>query len=390
MNAWQALRWTLRSVLLDKGPLLPAVGGVVVYCFFYPLPYSPEAVRAVPVVVADYDASPMSREIERDLDATQAVRVVGVTRSVGDAIALLQKGEIGGVVAVPGDFYRDVLHGTPTGVTVMANGGYIVVDGTILETTAQVVAEAAAPALAAQLVRSNVPPATVMRLAHAGPAFIKQPLFNTVQGYASYVVPASMALIVHQLLLISICVVIGGWVEGGRWAIASAEGKLSLGAFAGTLAGFWVFVFAAIMFWIGFVFWYHDLPRAANLSGAIVFGAIYALAVASLGIALGCWMGVRERALQIIGGISILLLFLSGFAFPVESISEPLVWFSHLLPSTPGIQGFIKLNQMGATWSEARPQVINLVLLVLLYTGVAWWASSRRAPGSRVNAPAIA
>jgi len=57
------------------------------------------------------------------------------------------------------------------------------------------------------------------------------------------------------------------------------------------------------------------------------------------------------------------------------------------LPSTPGIQGFIKLNQMGATWSEARPQVINLLLLVLLYTGVAWWAASRRAPGPRI-APA--
>jgi ABC-2 type transport system permease protein len=383
MNAWQAWQWTLRSVLFDKGPLLPAVIGVVVYCFFYPLPYSPETVRAIPVIVADYDASPISRKIERDLDATEAVRVVGVTRSVDDAIAMLQQGTIGGIVAVPRDFHRDVLKGTPTGVTVMANGGYIVVDGTILETTAQVVAEAAAPALAAQLVRSNVPPATVMRIAHAGPAFIKQPLFNTVQGYASYVVPASMGLIVHQLLLISICVVIGTWVEGGRWAIASPQGRLSVGAFFGTLAGFWVFVFAAVMFWIGFVFWYHDLPRAANLSGAIMFGALYSAAVASLGIALGCWMGVRERALQIIGGISIPLLFLSGFAFPIESISQPLIWFSHLLPTTPGVQGFIKLNQMGATWSEARPQVVNLVLLVLLYTGVAWWAASRRAPGAR-------
>jgi ABC-2 type transport system permease protein len=383
MNAWQAFVWTLRSVIFDKGPVMPAVVGVIAYCFFYPLPYLPEVVRAVPVVIADYDASPMSRKIERDLDATQTVRVEGVTANVEDAIPMLQRGEIGGIVALPKNFYRDVLHGTPTGVTVMGNGGYIVVDGAVLETTAQVVAEAAAPALAAKLVQSNVPPAAVMRIAHAGPAFIKQPLFNTVQGYDSYVVPASMGLIVHQLLLISICIVIGGWVEGGRWAIASPTGRLSLGAFSGTLAGFWVVVFAAVMFWIGFVFWYHDLPRAANLSGAIVFAALYALAVASVGIALGCWMGVRERPLQIIGGVSIVLLFLSGFAFPVESISEPLVWFSRLLPSTPGIQGFIKLNQMGATWREAWPQVINLLVLALLYTGVAWWAVSRRAPGPR-------
>jgi ABC-2 type transport system permease protein len=94
-------------------------------------------------------------------------------------------------------------------------------------------------------------------------------------------------------------------------------------------------------------------------------------------------MGERERPLQIIAGVSIPLLFLSGFAFPVESISPPLVWLSHLLPSTPGIQGFIKLNQMGATWPEAWPQVSNLLLLAVLYTAVAWWAASRRAPGPR-------
>jgi ABC-2 type transport system permease protein len=380
MNALQAFWWTLRSLLSDKGAVLPAVGGCVFYFVFYPLPYLAQTVGGVPVVVADYDASPISRQLERDLDATEAVHVQGVSRSVEEAIPLLQGGEIGGIVVVPRDFHRDVLHGRPTGVTVMGHGGYIVVDSTVLETTAEVVAATAAPALAAQLVRAKVPPAAVIRAAHAGPAFIKQPLFNTVQGYASYVVPASMGLIVHQLLIIAICIVIGTWVEGGRWAIAP-EGRLSFAAFAGMLGAFSFMVFAAVMFWIGFVFWYHDLPRAANLPGAIVFGALFALAVAGVGIAVGCWIGERERALQVIGGVSIPLLFLSGFAFPVESISQPLVWLSHLLPTTPGIQGFIKLNQMGATWRETWPQFSNLLLLVVLYTGLAWWAASRRAPG---------
>jgi len=214
MSAWQAFQWTLRSVFFDKGAVIPAVAGILLYFVFYPLPYGPEVVRAVPVVVADYDASPLSRQMARDLDATQEVRVEGVSRSVEDAVPRLQRGEIGGIVVVPQDFYRDVLRGTPTGVTVMGNGGYIVVDGKVLKTTLEVVAETTAPALAAQLVRSNVPPAAVMRLERSGPLYVKQPLFNTVQGYASYVVPASMGLIVHQLLIIAICIVIGTWVEG--------------------------------------------------------------------------------------------------------------------------------------------------------------------------------
>jgi len=333
--------------------------------------------------VADYDASPLSRQFERDLDATREVRVSAVTRRVADAVPLLQQGEIGGIVAIPPDFHRDVLRGTPTGVTVMGHGGYIVVDGTILQTAAQVLAATAAAPLAAHLVEAHVPAAAVVRAAHAGPLLVKQPMFNTVAGYESYVVPASTGLIVHQLLIIAICMVIGTWIERGGWSIAP-QGRLSVGAFGGMLAAFALLAWCGILFWIGFVFWYHDIPRAANLGAAMAFALLYAVAVASVGVALGCWMGERERAFQYIGGISIPLLFLSGFAFPVESIGSPLVGFSHLLPSTAGIQGFIKLNQLGATWTETQPEVLNLALLAILYAALAWWGASRRATGPRV------
>jgi ABC-2 type transport system permease protein len=385
MSGWFAFKYTLRSVLLDKGAVVPAVLGGIVYCFFYPLPYLPEVVQHVPVVVADYDGSPLSRQFERDLDSTREVRVTGVARRVEDAVPLLQRGEIGGILAIPPQFHRDVLRGTPTGITVMGNGGYIVVDGTILETAAEVLAFTAAAPLAAHLLELNVPPAALIRAAHAGPALIKQPMFNTAQGYESYVVPASMGLIVHQLLIIGICLVIGTWIERGRWMIA-AEGRLSVSSFAGMLTAFWLLAWCAILFWIGFVFWYHDLPRAGNLSAAIIVGALYAVAIAALGVALGCWMADRERAFQVIGAVSIPLLFLSGFAFPAESLGRPLVWFSYLLPSTHGIQALLKFNQMGASLREAAPEVVRLLLVTAAYAGIAWWMAARRAPGRRATA----
>src|SRR5208282_5386445 len=106
-----------------------------------------------------------------------------------------------------------------------------------------------------------------------------------------------------------------------------------------------------------------DLPRAGNLSAGIVIGALYALAIAALGVSLGCWMADRERAFQVVGAVSIPILFRSGFAFPIESIPEPIVWLSFLLPSTHGIQALLKLNQMGATWLETAPLVIRLLIV---------------------------
>ena len=380
MTALDAFRHTLHSVIGDKGALVPAVLGGIAYCFFYPLPYLPEVVRNLPVVVADYDASPLSRQFERNLDATREVRVVGVARTVEDAVPLLQDGEVGGIVTVPPNFDRDILRGTPTGVTIMGNGGYIVVDGTVLATSAEVLAGTVAPAIAARLVESGVPPAAAMQASRAGPALVKQPMFNTVQGYASYVVPASTGLIVHQLLVIAICVVIGTWIERGRWAIAE-DGRLSIAAFAGMLGAFWVVALCAVMFWIGFVFWFHDLPRAGNVLGGITAGALYALAIAAVGVCLGCWMAERERAFQVVGAVSVPLLFLTGFAFPAESIGQPLIGLSFLLPTTSGVQTLLKFNQIGASFREAAPELARLLLVTVAYLAIAWVAARRRAAG---------
>ena len=380
MRAWDVFKLTLASVLGDKGAALPAVVGVIFYCFFYPLPYLPQTVRQLPVAVADYDASPLSRQFERDLDSTRELRVTSIVRRVEDAVPLLQRLEIGGIIAIPPDFDRDVLRGTPTGVTVMGNGGYVVVDGTMLTTTAEVLAATAAGPIAAQLLESHVPPAALLRAAHAGPAVIKQPLFNTVQGYESYVVPASTGIIVHQLLLIAICIVIGTWIEKGPWAIAPG-GALTLRAFGALIGALSLLVWCALLFWIGFVFWFHDLSRGGNLGAAIVFCGLYAVAISALSVVAGCCMGERERALQVVAALSVPLLFMSGFAFPVESMPKPVVALSDLLPSTHGIQGLLKFNQMGASWREARPEVLGLVLLIVLYGTLGWLLARWRARG---------
>jgi len=378
MTIWLAFKVSILGVLTDKGAMLPAVIGSLVYCFFYPLPYLPQDVQHIPVIVADYDASSLSRRFVRNLDATREVEVTGVTRDLSAAASLLQRGDIGGIVAIPPRFAQDVARGTPTGVTVMGNGAYVVVDSTILTTAAQVLAATAVAPLAAHLVQTGAPPALVRRASAAGPLLIKQPMFNTTQGYESYVVPASMSLVVHQLLIIGICALLGTWIERRHWPVAP-RGRLTMRAFAGMLGAFSLLAWCTTLFWIGFALWFHDLPRAGNLGAAIVVGALYSAAIAALGVCLGCWMADRERPYQLIAATSVPLLFLSGFAFPTEeSLPWPLRWLADALPTTHGIRAMLKLNQMGASWRETVPDIEWLMLVTGAYIGVGWWLATRR------------
>jgi ABC-2 type transport system permease protein len=372
-----ALRATTLGILADKGPAMPAVLGVIVYCFFYPLPFLPQTVRDLPVAVVDQDASELSRSLARNLDATRDVSVVAVTRTVHEALPMMYSGRIGGIVTIPANFHRDVSSGNATGITVMGDGGLIVLDGSLLGAAAGTTAATLASDAAANLARAGVPAAAIASAGRANPLFVKQPLFNVVQGYESYVVAASMGLIVMQLLTIAIAMAVGTWCEKGTWPVAP-RGRLHATAFAGMVAGFALIVFAGILFWIGFVFWYHDLPRAANLGGSVAFALLYSVTVAALAITLGAWMAERERALQFLAAVSVPLLFMSGFALPVEMFSLPIRLLSLPFPTTPGNQGFIALNQMGARLAEVAPQIVHLGILCALFLASAWLLSSRR------------
>ena len=130
-------------------------------------------------------------------------------------------------------------------------------------------------------------------------------------------------------------------------------------------------MFLALLYFIGFVFWVQDVPRGGNFAGAVAFAAVAALTIASLGIALGAWFADRERALQVLLATSVPFLFMGGIVFPREAMPAPINALAMLIPTTPGIFGFVKLNQMGATWSEIRPEFINMTVLLLLYGSAA-------------------
>src|SRR5262249_43947891 len=149
----------------DEGALGPALLGGILYCFFYPLPYLSQTVRQIPAAIADYDHSALSRQYARELASEEGVTVQTVVDRVDAAVPALQRLDIGGIVTIPPNFRSDVLRGTPTGITVLANGGYIVVDGTALSSAAQALAATVSAPLEAHLIEAHVPPGALIQAA---------------------------------------------------------------------------------------------------------------------------------------------------------------------------------------------------------------------------------
>ena len=179
-------------------------------------------------------------------------------------------------------------------------------------------------------------------------------------------------LIVQQTLLIGMTMLFGTWYQRKSFPLA---GRRTAGGYAGMLLAFACVAFLNCCYFFGFVFWFQDYPRGGNFGGMLVLLVLFSLAEAAFGMLLGMLFRTRERGTQLMIATSMPILFLAGLTWPVSSMPVVLQWLRWLLPSTAGIQGFVALNQMGASLYEIRHEVAGLLALLVL----------AKSPGSRAT-----
>ena len=131
------------------------------------------------------------------------------------------------------------------------------------------------------------------------------------------------------------------------------------------------------------------MPRVYGFS---TLGSVWALAALSvpfilatsfLGQALGLVFRHRETAVLLVLASSLPQFFLVGVSWPVEALPGLLRQARELLPSVKAIDGMVRINQMGASLVEVRPDWLRLWGLTLLYfvaaTAIAYLRDGQRA-----------
>ncbi|MFM2085752.1 MAG: hypothetical protein RLZZ237_621, partial [Pseudomonadota bacterium] len=357
---WRAFFATWRAMLTDKGALTLLFVGGVLYSFFYPLPYSKEIVQRVPVAVVDQDRSAMSRQLTRFAMAHPSLHVVAVTPELPVAQDLLWSNQVMGVLIIPEGLQTDVLAGRAAHAQVAGNGLYLMLNKAALNGLAEVVGTVSAGIELKRLGAAT--PSTIQAGQQRSPiVFEAVPLFNVTEGYGAYVVPGVATLIVQQTLLIGMTMLFGTWYQRKSFPLA---GPRTVGGYAGMLLAFASVALLNCCYFFGFVFWFQDYPRGGNFGGLLLLLLLFSLAVAAFGMLLGMLFRTRERGTQLMIATSMPILFLAGLTWPVSSMPIVLQWLRWLLPSTAGIQGFIALNQLGASLYEIRHEVAGLLGLL--------------------------
>jgi len=208
------------------------------------------------------------------------------------------------------------------------------------------------------------------RMAHQAMAaqrplqLITTPLFNPAEGYASYIVPAILVLILQQTLLIGIGM-LGGTAHETR-TIQGTDGGL-LTAILGKTAAYMGLYAVNALYYLFVVFGIYGFSRRGEALAVLSFLLPFLLSIILLGLTLAGLFRRRETAIHVLLIVSLPAVFLAGFSWPVEGIPLWLRWISFLLPSTAGIEGFLMIQEMGATLQAVRGEWLILWGLCILY-----------------------
>ena len=351
----RAFEATWFEVLQARELVSLAVISVLFYAFYYPAPYSQQQALALPMVVVDRDRTPLSRAVIRHLGETPTVRIVALVPDMMAAREEVRQRRADGILYLSKGLGGAALKGRPgAGAALIVNGAYFVRAEGIARALGDVVREQAL----------EVTGALTARHSGSGATIVMQPLFNTTGGYRDYVFPAIANIILQQTLLFASARLIAERRRRDDWQRdrATALGTWIAMTLIGIFAGLFVF---------GFAFWVQDVPRTGNVPGLLLALPVFAATVAALGLVAGSLFRSGDDTLKLLMPTSVPLVFLAGFAWPLDEMPgwlATIAWFS---PATAAMHLFIRFNQMGASIAEAATPLLVLIGLMIGY-GAIW------------------
>lgn len=196
-------------------------------------------------------------------------------------------------------------------------------------------------------------------------------------GFASFLMPAILILILHQTLFFGIGMIAGTSREENRFH-ELVSSKLHRG---GTLRV--VIAKAACYILMYFVFSYYmleaiphifNLPHIGNPLDIIKLMIPFLLATIFFSMTVSVFLPNRETGMILFLFFSLIILFLSGVSWPQSNINGFWKTISWIFPATHGIQAYIKINTMGADLRQISKEYVNLWIQTAIYFVTTCWA----------------
>lgn len=199
-------RYEFKRIIHDEGVLLFFFAVPLLYPLLYSYLYNNEIVTEVPAVVVNDSHSSLSREFIRKVDATADIRIVAQCADMEEAKEMLHRNEAYAIIYIPSSFDNKLSEGQQATINVYSDmSGFLYYK-----------------AIYSACVEVSLDMNSDIKAEHLNGATDKQiktfsypieyryvPMFNTQSGFASFLIPAVLILIIQQTMVLGVGMLAG-------------------------------------------------------------------------------------------------------------------------------------------------------------------------------------
>ncbi len=373
----RVFRNEFRLIVGDIGVLLFFIALPLAYPVIYTLIYNPEVVNKMPVAVVDDSRTMQSRDFVRKASASPAIDIYAYCNDMAEARRLMADGDVFGIMEIPRDYARCIGRGETAHVSFFCDMSLLLRYRTFAAALTDLQLN-----VISDITGDKIDAAGLGSLTGGGTPMLFESKSNFLgdseQGFASFIIPGIVILILQQSMLLGVCM-LGGTSRERRSRNRGID-PLQIQAPAtatvwGKALAYTVFYIPLTIYVMRFIPEMFDLPHYGNPVDYLLFIFPMLLATAFLGQGLNVIIKERETVFVVIVFTSVVFLFLSGLTWPRYAMSTLWTWAGNCIPATWGVDGFIKINSNAATLPEVGNDFSALWILSAIYMLFALWST---------------
>lgn len=373
---WSALKHAIVDGIrqLTSRPIyLITMVGVPLFCTFFFLDFMTEGLPLkTPAAVVDLDNTPVSRNVARNLGASELVDLQYRPSSYAEAMELLKSAKIFGFFMIPRDFQADAEAGRETAITYYCNMAYFIPGTLSFKSFKQTAVTTSGSIVMTTLVGAGLNEGLVGNLLQpivTQEHTIGNPWLNYSIYLSNSFLPCLLQLIIFQVTAFSLLQEIKRGTSV-QW-IKDAGGSVTIACAGKLIPQFVIFSLTGLaMQAMMYGFW--DFPLNSNPLNMISAMLLMVAASQAFALLISCMIPNLRFALSVLSLLGILSFSIGGFSFPVEDMYPAVGIFSYLIPVRHYFLIYANVALNGFEIYYCRWEYIVLILFLLAPMGMLW------------------
>lgn len=378
LNIFQIWYREIGNIFRDKGIMIFILFVPLAYPLLYSYVYTNEVVRDVPVAVVDENHSPLSREILRKMDASPDMKIEAYCTDMEEARELVRRGQVYGIVRIPESFTRELSLGNQTPIALYCDMSSMLYYKALLLTATNVSLEVNKDIKVNHYVTGTTDRQDEINKMPIDYDYVA--MYNPQSGFAAFLIPPVLMLIIQQTLLLGIGMSTGNSREHHNGSVIPFHPwyKNPVHIVIGKALPYFMLYMVLAIYMFTVVTDMFTLPKLGHYGTFIAFLVPYLLACIFLAMVMSAFIYRREDSILLLVFLSVPMLFLSGLSWPSAAMPQFWKYVSYLFPSSFGMNGYVRISSMGASLSDVRTEYMALWIQAGVYFLLACWFYRRQ------------